>query len=220
VNLGGTINTAGSDHCALLLPDGHTLIFASSGHPGFGLNDLFISRRHSATDDLGWETPTNLGSNVNSAFADQTPGFFEDESGTGILYFGSNRPGGFGASDVYASLRDVDGSFGPAFSVPELSTASDDSFPTPRRDGLELFLTSNRFGTLGGTDLWVSTRASTSDPWGVPVNMGPGINTTVGDSRGALAFDRTTMVFFSNRPGGFGDNDLYIVTRDKETGKP
>jgi hypothetical protein len=41
-----------------------------------------------------------------------------------------------------------------------------------------------------------------------------GLAVAVGDSRGAIAFDRTTMVFFSNRPGGFGDDDLYIVTRN------
>lgn len=180
-----------------------------------------MSRRQRTTDDFGWETPTNLGSGVNSASADQTPGFFEDESGTGILYFGSNRPGGFGGFDAYASIRDIDGTFRQAYVVPELSSPANDNFPMPRRDGLELHLTSNRFGTLGGNDLWVSTRASTSDPWGVPVNMGPSINTTADDSRGAIAFDRTTMVLFSNRPpGGGADSDLYISTRDKQTGKP
>lgn len=194
--------------------------FASTGHGGFGDNDLFVSRRHDADDDFGWETPTNLGGGVNTAFNDQTPGFFEDESGTGILYFSSNRPGGLGGFDVYASIRDVDDTFRQADLEPQLSSSANDTFPMPRRDGLELFLTSNRVGTLGVNDLWVSTRASTWDPWGVPINMGAPINTTAGENRGAIAFDRTTMIFYSNRPGGFGDSDLYLVTRNKVTGKP
>jgi hypothetical protein len=121
---------------------------------------------------------------------------------------------------VYASIRQADGSFGSPVLVPELSSPASDTFPTPRRDGLELFLTSNRPGTLGGADLWVSTRAGTDHPWSLPLNMGPTINSTANDSRGALAFSRTLMVFFSNRPGGFGDADLYFITRSGVTGKP
>lgn len=220
VNLGPPINSAANDHCALLLPDGHTLIFVSARPGGFGDNDLYFSRRHDTNDDLGWEEPFNLGTGVNTVFNDQTPGLFEDESGVVTLYFASNRPGGFGSFDVYASVLGSDGVFGPAAQVPELSSPFGDIFPTPRRDGLELFLTSNRPGTAGGNDLLVSTRSSTWEPWSIPVNMGPDINSTVNDARGAIAFDRTTVIFFSNRAGGFGDNDLYVITRDKLTGKP
>lgn len=166
----------------------------------------------------------NLGAGVNTAFQEATPGLFEDEAGVVTLYFSSNRPGGFGLEDVYASILGgdsvFDDAFGPAVLVPELSSPFSDTFPTPRRDGLELFLTSNRPGTLGGGDLWVSTRPSTSDPWSPPVNLGADINSAANDARGAIEFSRTLMIFFSNRPGGFGDNDLYAMTRARVTGKP
>jgi hypothetical protein len=204
----------------LLPPDGHTLIFASTRPGGFGQNDLYISRRQDKDDNFAWEDPVNLGSAVNTAFIDETPGIFEDDDGRTILYFSSNRPGGPGLNDVYASIRADDGAFLPATLVPELSSPFIDLFPMPRRDGLELFLTSNRPGTLGGLDLWVTTRSTTAQPWSPPVNMGAPINSTSNELRGAIAFDRTTLIFFSNRPGGVGGNDLYMITRNKLTGKP
>src|SRR2546426_5514195 len=51
---------------------------------------------------------------------------------------------------------------------------------------LEIFLSSDvsgRVGGIGSQDLWVSTRATTLDPWSTPVNLGPTVNST--------AFDRS-----------------------------
>ncbi|HXH07402.1 MAG TPA: hypothetical protein VNI83_12535 [Vicinamibacterales bacterium] len=225
VNLGPTINSSAADHCPLLTPDSHHLIFVSTRPGGFGGNDLYIAWRRDARDDFAWGSPVNLGATINSPFTDFTPGFFEEEGGSQILYFASNRPGGFGGQDVYMSVG-LDFQFGPAVHVPELSTPADDLFPMPRRDGLELFLTSNRPGSIPdalgapSNDLWVSTRPSTAHPWGAPVNMGPAINTGFGESRGAISFSRTILVFFSDRPGGVGGADLYQTTREKLTGPP
>lgn len=99
--------------------------------------------------------------------------------------------------------------------VAELSTPFNDSSPVIRRDGLEMFLTSDRPGTLGGLDLWVSTRASTADPWSMPINLGPVVNTAAMDAGCALSFHGTELYFSSNRPGGFGSRDLYRTTRSK-----
>src|SRR5207247_10827686 len=88
-----------------------------------------------------------------------------------LLYFASNRAGGPGMNDIYVSTLQADGTFGSAAAVAELNTPSQDQQPAIRRDGLELFLGSDRTGTVGSIDLWVSTRASTTDPWSPPVNV-------------------------------------------------
>ena len=184
-----------------------------------GGDDLFVTRRRNQRDDFGWDLPDNLGGGVNSASNELTPVYLEDDEGTITLYFASNRPGGLGGPDVYASVMNNDGTFGPASLVSVLSSISSDLFPTPRRDGLELFLSSNRVGTLGNQDLWVSTRPSTLDPWSAPVNLGPFVNTTANDLGGGLSFSRTTFSFHSNRAGGAGGADLYEMTREKITGR-
>ena len=86
--------------------------------------------------------------------------------------------------------------------VAELSTSSNDSSPVIRRDGLEMFLTSDRPGTLGGLDLWVSTRATTANLWSEPIDLGPFVNTAVMDATSTLSFHGTELYFSSNRPGG------------------
>ena len=45
--------------------------------------------------------------------------------------------------------------------------------------------------------------------------MGPGVNSSANDGAPALSRDGTELYFYSNRPGGFGANDLYVVTRTK-----
>ncbi|MGH9783559.1 MAG: hypothetical protein ACRD88_05185 [Terriglobia bacterium] len=153
---------------------------------------------------------------MNSSGGDVTPGTFEDDNtGNLTLYFSSGRPGGLGMGDIYASVLRNDGSFGPPVLVPELNSSADDQFPTPRRDGLELFLSSDRTGPPGSRDLWVSTRLSTSDPWGPPVNLGPTVNSTADDAGPAIPLNPTSLIFFSNRPGGLGGADLYEIKRAK-----
>jgi len=141
-----------------------------------------------------------------------------DEACVATFYFASNRPGGPGLEDIYASTVSDDWTFSPPVLVPELSSALTDTFPTPRRDGRELVLTSNRAGTLGLTDLWVSTRASTSDPWSAPVNLGPIVNTAVLDGRGVISWDMKSLYLYSDRPGTVGGTDLWVSARWKRKG--
>lgn len=62
-NLGDSINTAYDEKSPFIHPDGVTLYFSSKGHPGFGGDDIFISRRKA---DGTWSTPKNIGYPINS----------------------------------------------------------------------------------------------------------------------------------------------------------
>src|SRR6266566_1664732 len=66
---------------------------------------------------------------------------------------------------------------------------------------------------LGGSDIWVSQRASANDPWGTPQNLGPNINTVAAEGGPALSFDEHELYFTSSREGAFGSNDLYVSRR-------
>ena len=54
--------------------------------------------------------------------------------------------------------------------------------PSISADGLSLYFVSiNRLGGQGSGDIWVTTRASVSDPWGEPENLGPAVNSSAWD---------------------------------------
>ena len=220
VNLGPLVNSDAPDFAPNFTPGGHQLFFHSGRSGGCGALDLYVARRRDRQDAFGWEAPANLGCVVNSAFDDAGPTVVEDEAtGVTTLTFNSSRPSGPGGLDIYQSTRVGDaGAFGPAVLIPELSGPFRDTRTAISRNGLELFLSSDvtgRVGGIGGQDIWSSARATTADPWSTPVNLGAGVNTTAFDGGPALSFDGTTLYFFSNRSGGSGGNDLYVTTRSR-----
>jgi len=218
--LGDVVNGAGFNTAVPnFSPDGHLMFFNSTRPGGCGGSDLWVSRRKHARDDFGWEAPVNLGCNVNGPADETAPTYFEDEeTGTDILYFTSTRSGGAGGNDLYASTLGDDGTFGPPVLVAELSTASNETRTAIRRDGLEMLLASNRPGGLaatgiGANDIWVSTRKTTEAPWSSPTNLGRPVNSEFEDGAPALSRDGATMYFYSRRPGGSGNRDLWRTTR-------
>ncbi len=125
-------------------------------------NDLWVLYRQHTHDDFGWEPAFNLGCTINTSFDEDGPTYFEDEAtAVTTLYFTSfNRLGNVGDWDIYASTLQADGTFGPGQLVPELCSIGRDTRTSISRNGLEMFITSNRTGGLGGLDLWVSVFVS------------------------------------------------------------
>ena len=221
LNLGPVVNTTFDEGNPALSRDGHLLFFQSKRPGGIGGIDLWVTRRDNTHDDFDWQTPVNLGANVNSAADDNGPSYFEnDEDGLPQLFFGSGRSGGLGAADLYVSEQMADGSFGPATRVTELSSTANENRPSINKNGLEIIFQSNRPGSLStALDLWVATRVSTLDSWSTPVSLGTTINTTSIDNNANLSSDGKTLFFSSDRPGGFGGLDLYMSTRTKLRGQ-
>jgi Tol biopolymer transport system component len=196
------VNSSANELCPMAHRNGRTFLFVSARAGGCGGDDLYMTRRH---ETRGWGAPANLGCTVNSAANEASPSLLETE-----LYFSSTRAGGLG--DIY--VNPFDGiSFGATALATGLNSAQDDFRPNLRRDGLEIFFDSNRSGGIGGLDLWTSTRASTTDPWSTPTNLGAGVNSAVNDLRASLSWDGTTLYFGSVRAGGEGSQDLYVITR-------
>ncbi len=221
-DLGPNINTAAYESAPTFSPNGHWLFFGSNRPGGCGGFDIYASHRKDVYDDFAWEPAVNLGCQINSPQDDDGPTLFVDkEEDATLLYFTSlNRPGNIGDWDIYVSKMDEDGQFGPGVLVSELSSPFRDTRTAIRRDGLEIFITSARPGRVGPVptlccNLWVSTRKDPEDPWSLPVNLGPVVNSPANDGAPALSRDGTTLYFNSTRPGGSGANDLYVTTRTR-----
>src|SRR5207247_8549492 len=86
VNLGPTINTASNEDVPSFSRDGHTMYFNSDRPGGFGLRDIYISRRANTHNDFGWDEAVNAGPGVNSALIDAGASYLEkDEAGTHLI---------------------------------------------------------------------------------------------------------------------------------------
>jgi Tol biopolymer transport system component len=111
-----------------------------------------------------------------------------DDDGT-WLFFSST--GNDANMDLYVSARGAEGVFGPPAKIAEVSPG-DDRMPNVSRDGLTMVFVSDRTdlpGAVGGLDVYVSTRASTADPWSTPFNLAPDVNTAEAESRPSLSAD-------------------------------
>ncbi len=208
VQLNENINTVLDERCPYVTPDGRRLIFIRQEGAA---DNFYMSVFQGNNDDLNWGEPIKLDI-LSSAYTDYGLTGFEDEDGTLILYFGSARSG---AGDVYQTTMDQEGNFTTPVLVPELSDPSAvDIEPGVTKDGLELYFTSSRAPKYGIWDIWLSTRASTSQPWGTPVNLGPTINCASLQMRPAISWQGDTIIFSSTKSGMW---DLYQSTRSKVT---
>jgi hypothetical protein len=212
------INSASDDFCPTPINGGGLLFVSRRVVQGVtcGLGDIYFARHNPAH---GWSEPQHLGcdpAGPNSALDEQGPSYVQ-----GHLYFSRSSlpPGNTG--ELYVSEKQGAMSFGAASPIVELNDATaNDIQPNVRKDGREIVFSSNRAGGLGGPDIWSATRASVNDPWSAPVNLGPNVNTGLGESRPSLSWDAQQLLFGRAGPagtgeGGTGMSDIYVSTREK-----
>lgn len=101
------------------------------------------------------------------------------------------------------------------WSVPEpvdaLNTYLSDAPMSISRDGLSLYFI--RQSSFTGYDVYVAHRPDVEADWGAPVKLPNGINSSADDWGAFLSADGLSLYFASDRPGGKGENDLYVSRR-------
>jgi len=204
VNLGPAINSANTDTYACISQDGLELYFNSAGRPGgYGGFDIWVTRR--ATKDAGWGPPVNLGPTVNGPTEDATPWVSAD----GLeLYFMSGTVGG--GVGIWVTRRETknDPWGTPVRLGAAINSSTYQGVPCLSANGLTLFfsdaLPSGPFrpGGFGGEDMWVTTRVTTDDEWGIPRNLGRPVNSPLNEDSPRLSPDGSTL-YFNRGPGGY-----------------
>lgn len=199
VNAGPTINTAADEFCPDPVPGALFFVRRLSATN----TDIFVSKRGSSGITKPARLPTGNYA-VNSTAEEWSPSYFA-AGGHDYLYFSSTREG---RQRIYFSVD-----FGPAQLAPGgVNSSAADARPNVRQDGLEIVWDSTRFGTLGATDIWTSTRPSVDSPWDTAVHLENGINSAAGESRASLSGDGKRLMFGTTRPGE-GSADIWTSTR-------
>jgi outer membrane protein OmpA-like peptidoglycan-associated protein len=96
LNMGRTLNTLGDESTPYLAADNVTLYFSSSGRPGFGDNDIFVSKRldNSWTN---WSEPLNMGPEINTSGWD---GYYSTPANGEFAYIVSSNQS-LGHEDIF-----------------------------------------------------------------------------------------------------------------------
>lgn len=158
-------------------------------------------------EDNGWSRPVPIGPAVQSKYLESTASVTPDQK---TIYFASNRPGGYGGMDIYKAERKPDGSWGNVKNLgPKINTKADEDAPFIHPGGKLLFFTTNGHNGMGGYDIYKSELVN--GEWDTPKNMGYPINTTANDNYFTLIADGTRGYFSSDRKGGFGGQDIYVM---------
>lgn len=170
-----------------------------------------------ASQPVLMKEPTPL--SINSPQGDYLP--MLDATGN-KLYFTSKRLGGFskepegakeGDEDLYIITRTNGMWSEPQLLPAPLNSPGNDGAASFSADGqVMIFGACGREDGVGGCDLYYS--ALEGDQWSKPQNLGNVVNSPEWDAHSTLSADGSKIIFSSNRVGGYGGEDLYLVERN------
>ncbi len=225
--LAGSVNGRFHDGPATFSPDGREMYFTRSDYFKFRLNKDEDATSHlklfrAERDELGnWG---NIHQFVYNS-PDHSTGHATLSADGNTLYFISDKPGGYGGTDIYRCTRTGDGWTDPENLGPTVNTHGNEMFPTMAGDSL--FFASNGHPGLGGLDIFLTTPIA--DGWSAPENMNYPINTPQDDfalmmlpgaDKGYLSSDRGG----SDRAYAFQAQEPTLVLQgiflNDETGEP
>ena len=220
INLGPIVNSTAMDRGPAISKDGLSLYFASNRLDGdldvdrFGGEDIYVSQRETRDDE--WGPAMNLGPIINTSANEMVPAFSRDGH---LLFFASNRLGGFGSVDIWVSRREHThdnfawqpaenlGAGVNSFSLDEgPSYFENDEVGVP-----QLYFTSSRLSGGPGS-IFVSEQAADG-------SFGPAVLvfelSGLGNTRRpSIRHDGLEIFFGSERSGIPNSQDLWVATRE------
>jgi len=218
INLGDKVNTQYDDYWPILSTDG-TKLYTTKILPR--RNDMPMNRRNSQEDffinflekDSSWSRPYKIGA-LNTKTNEGAPSISAD--GQTFVFTACNRKDGWGKCDIYISKRTKQGWTRPRNIGEPINTKVLERQPSLSPDGKTIYFTSDRRGTKGIEDIWVS-HLQENLKWSEPINLGDSINTNGLEWAPFIHPDGRTLYFVSNGHMGMGGLDIFKSVRTNDT---
>lgn len=208
-NLGTIINTQYTEHTPVFTPDEEELYFTSrrklfadskKDYDNEYDENIYYSKKDSSGN---WTKPvplTNIDTRdheatVSISFDGKTLFIYKDED-NGSIYYSKYINGNWSAPVKMSKV---------------INTKYRETSVSLSVDGTTLFFTSDRPGGYGGLDIYM-TKKLPDGTWGVPVNLGPAINTSKDEEAPYILPDGKTLYFSSKGHGGMGGYDIFKDT--------
>lgn len=227
--LGPPVNTPLNEGTVSISTDGLFIFYtACNREGGIGSCDLYFSK----FDGQAWGPPRNMQKPVNSQHWESTPSVSFDGK---TIYFSSNRPGGYGGTDIWFTRFENNRFTEPENMGPNINTEGNEEAPFIHPDDKTMYFSSNGHPGMGDYDLFLSRR-NPDGTWSEAVNLGYPLNNE-GDERGLILSRSGKDAYYStNGLPGFGGQDIFRfslpqhlrpqeagyvkgIVRDKETRK-
>ena len=197
-NIGNSINDKNSEYNPVISDDEKIMIFTK----GEAFYDAIL---YSVKTNGAWSSPINM-NELLKVDRDIYPTSLSKDSKTLYLYNSADYDGNI-FSTVFAN-----GGWSPISKLNDnINTKYWESHATISHDNKKLYFTSNRKGTLGGLDIYVS-KIDSSGNWGPPDNLGPVINTPYNEDTPFLSEDDKTLFFSSRGHYNMGGYDIFYST--------
>ncbi|MCB9233398.1 MAG: OmpA family protein [Bacteroidia bacterium] len=229
-NIDKPVNSKGHDATISLNASGNKLFLYRNNKQGGLYRTDFDSKGQK------WNSPKAVQKPLNSKYYEASICESADSS---IMFFTSDRPGGYGGRDIYIVARDEKGKWGdPRNLGPEINTPFDEDAPYFHPDGKTLYYSSNGPNSMGGFDIFITEFDSIMGGWLTPLNLGAQVNTPDDDIYFTVSSSGKYGYFSSGKEGGYGEKDIYELefpyfpfprrytiiellglVRDKETGQ-
>lgn len=200
-NPGPPLNTGYHNASVNLSPDGTEMII----YHDTGGGDLLLSVKGK---DGKWSTPQAM-EGINTEFLESSATITQDDK---TIYFTSNRPGGYGGTDVYSCELGKGGRWINIKNLgPLVNTELDEEGVFISASGEHLYYSSNGLAGMGDLDIYRSTFDKVKKEWGEPVNLGYPINSVENDIYFVLTADEKFAYISSLRKDNLGEQDIYKV---------
>jgi outer membrane protein OmpA-like peptidoglycan-associated protein len=182
----------------------------------FDGNTLFLTKEDLFNSDIlvsnfaegSWKPSVPLDKNINTKYWESHASISSDGN---TLYFASNRNDGLGETDIWYAAKDAAGKWGPARNIGKvINTELNEDCPFITSDGNRLYFSSQGHKTMGGYDIFYSTKTG-DNAWSEPVNLGYPANSTDDDIFFEPVQNGKYAYISKFQQGGFGDDDIYRI---------
>lgn len=169
-----------------------------------GSGDIFSSKK---LPNGKWSKPETLKGICSSSWEGSCY-FSPDEK---IIYFSSDRPGGFGGRDIWKAQLLDNGKYSKPINVGvPINTSGDEDTPFITSDGKFFYFSSNDSKkSIGGYDIFKSEIKENS--FSEPQNIGKPLNTNRDDKYLVISPDGRKAYFNSDNIQGCGQQDIYEI---------
>ena len=200
------VNKFQSQYFPVMTADRETLIYT-------GNQDLDENLYVASIKDKIWTEPISISEKINTKENEGTATISAD--GRTLVFTSCGGKKGFGSCDLFISYKQGDNWTSPQNLGQGVNSPEWESQPSLSADGRTLYFVSDRKGSLGKRDIWVSKLDSTN-MWKKAINLGNPINTIEDDLSPFIHANGKTLFFASEGHVGMGGLDLYFTENQQD----